>query len=58
LNVIDSYGRLIHELVNKNDHAIGHFTIEFNSNNLANGVYFYLLKTKDLSDIKRMVIIN
>jgi hypothetical protein len=58
MNVIDSYGRLIQELVNKNDHAIGHFTIEFNSNNLANGVYFYLLKTKDYSDIKRMIIIN
>jgi hypothetical protein len=58
LNVIDSYGRLIQELVNKNDHTIGHFTIEFNSNNLANGVYFYSLKTKDRNDIKRMVIIN
>jgi hypothetical protein len=30
LDVIDSYGRLIQELVNKDDHAIGHFTIEFN----------------------------
>jgi hypothetical protein len=57
LNVIDSYGKLIQELVNKNDHAVGHFTIEFNSENLPNGVYFYS-KTKDQSDIKRMVIIN
>jgi len=53
LNVYDILGRKIQTLVNKNMGA-GAYSYQFNSSNLASGIYFYELKVGNTSSVKKM----
>ena len=64
LRVIDVLGQEVSSLVNEVQNA-GVSSIQFNSRNLASGVYFYLLETVNLSDprirfqdIKKMILMR
>ena len=57
LKVYDSIGKLVTTLVDKIQEA-GKFTINFDGNNLSNGIYFYKLQTGNYSSVKKMLILK
>jgi hypothetical protein len=57
LVVYDLTGKSVMTLVNQRQNA-GNYTVTFNGENLASGVYFYTLQAGDYKDVKRMVLIK
>jgi hypothetical protein len=57
LKVYDLNGKEISNLVNQNLSA-GTYKIDFNSEGLSSGIYFYTLKTNNFQETKRMVLIK
>ena len=57
LEIYNSLGERIDLLVNKQLSA-GNYRIEWRPENLASGVYYYRLSTKDYTDVKRMLLIQ
>jgi beta-glucanase (GH16 family) len=55
LSIYDINGRLIQELVQEKQ-AKGIHQIRWNTNHLLSGIYFYTLKTKDISITKKCII--
>ena len=58
LIVYDILGREVAALVNNEFKKAGSYTVEFNSENSASGVYFYKLITDDYIQVKKMVILK
>lgn len=57
LQVFDMSGKLMSTLVNSQQKR-GEYKVDFDANNLASGVYYYTLRTKDFSETKSMVLIK
>ncbi|MCX6165482.1 MAG: T9SS type A sorting domain-containing protein [Ignavibacteriae bacterium] len=57
LVIYDVLGREIVKLVNEVKNP-GNYSITFNANNLASGVYFYRLEAGDFVDVKKMLLIK
>jgi len=57
LKVFDILGRELVTLLNEEKFA-GVYEIKFNASNLASGVYFYRLKTKDFTESKKLLLIK
>jgi uncharacterized delta-60 repeat protein len=57
LIVYDVMGREVKTLVNERQTA-GSYQIEFDAGNYPSGVYFYVMKTMDFTDAKRMVLLK
>lgn len=57
LKIYDITGKEIISLVNKNQEA-GYYTVNFDAGNLAGGIYFYKLTTKEYSSVKKMTLIK
>jgi len=57
LKVFDVLGNEIAELVNEKQNA-GSYSVEFDGNGFASGVYFYRLESDNFIDIKRMMLIK
>ena len=57
LRVFDNNGKEIKTLINEYK-TPGKYSIQFESDNLPSGVYFYKLEVNDFSEIKRMVILK
>ncbi len=57
LKVFDVLGNEVAELVNDEQQA-GNYLVEFNASSLANGVYFYKLKTNNNVITKKMLLIK
>jgi hypothetical protein len=55
--VYDNLGKVIEELVDKKLSA-GRYEVDWNATDYPSGVYFYILKTKEYSDVKKMVLIK
>ena len=55
--IFDITGREIKTIVNEIKQA-GYYTIEFNTNGIASGTYFYSLKAKDFYQVKKMVVLK
>jgi hypothetical protein len=37
---------------------VGHHEVEFNSQNLSSGVYFYRIEAGEFQDVKKMILIR
>ena len=57
LKIYDVFGNEIATLVNEEKPA-GTYEVEFRSEGLPSGVYFYQLKTESFVETKKMVIIK
>ena len=57
LKVFDVVGNEMTTLVNQ-DYLAGYYSVEFNANKLANGLYFYRLYTADYTNTKQMLLIE
>lgn len=57
ISVYDLAGRFVRTLVNKNMRA-GEYSAVFDGNGLASGIYFYTMKTGEVSVTKKMVMIK
>ncbi|MDZ4712229.1 MAG: T9SS type A sorting domain-containing protein [bacterium] len=57
LKVYDIIGREILILINEFKTA-GSYNINFNTNNLSSGIYFYELSVGDYREVKRMVLLK
>ena len=57
LKVYDVLGREVSILVNENIHA-GKFAIEFNSNRLSSGTYFYRLTSGEYTETIKMIVLK
>ena len=57
LNVYDVSGRLVATIMNKNLKA-GKYTVSFNADKLATGVYFYKLTTSTGEETRKMILIR
>lgn len=57
LKVYDSNGRFISDMVNTKQEK-GEYKIDFDGSNLASGVYYYTLVTKNFTETKSMVLIK
>lgn len=57
LKVFDALGTEVANLVNENKLA-GNYSINFNAENLADGIYFYSLKTGNNSLTRKMILIK
>jgi|WetSurMetagenome_2_1015567.scaffolds.fasta_scaffold149018_2 hypothetical protein len=57
LKVFDILGREITTLVNEEKSA-GKYEVEFSSNNLSSGIYFYTLTSREYSRTKKMVLLR
>ena len=57
LKVYDVLGRKIKTLVNEPKQP-GNYEVKFDASNLANGVYYYRLKSDDLIETKKMVLMK
>jgi hypothetical protein len=57
LHVYDLLGNEIKTLMDE-DKPAGNYKVEFNGNNLASGIYFYKLTTKDFFEYKKMVLLK
>lgn len=57
LKIYDVLGKEIKTLVNKNQDA-GYYKVNFDGSNLQSGIYFYLLKAGNLSEIKKMLLVK
>ena len=57
LTIMDVLGKKIKTLVNK-DLSSGTYQFKFNGSQLASGIYIYMLKTKEYTSIKKMLLIQ
>jgi hypothetical protein len=57
LTVFDLLGREISVLVNDVKSA-GNYIVDFNASDLASGIYYYKIETKDFTEVKKMMIIK
>jgi len=57
LTIFNTLGQEVAELVNQ-PLSIGNYEYEFNSNNLAGGVYFYRLQSGTFSETKKMLLVK
>lgn len=57
LKIYDVLGKEIKTLVNTNQPS-GYYEIEFNSDNLASGIYFYKLQAGESLDTKKMILLK
>jgi hypothetical protein len=57
LTVLDSDMMIIEELENEVKDA-GTYEVEFDGNEVPDGIYFYQLRAKDFAEIKRMVVMK
>jgi hypothetical protein len=57
LSVYDLLGNEIKTLIDE-DKSAGNYKVEFNGNNLASGIYFYKLTTKDFFEYKKMILLK
>jgi hypothetical protein len=57
IKVYDLIGREVTTLVNEFRQA-GTYSVEFNANNFASGVYFYRIKAGDFTDTKKMLLVK
>ncbi|MEX2602659.1 MAG: T9SS type A sorting domain-containing protein [Gracilimonas sp.] len=55
--VYDQTGRIVRELINSH-HLAGTYTVEFDAQNLASGIYYYHLQTSGEEDIGKAVLIK
>jgi hypothetical protein len=57
LQIFDIRGKVILTLINKKMDK-GTHSVQFNSNGLPSGIYFYRLQTEEFTDIKRMLLLK
>jgi hypothetical protein len=57
IKVYDLVGREVTTLINEFKQA-GNYSVEFNANNFASGVYFYRIKAGDFTDTKKMLLVK
>jgi Secretion system C-terminal sorting domain len=57
LIILNSLGQVTEELVNSYKDA-GNYSVEFNAENYASGIYYYLLKSGSFVDVKKMLLIK
>ncbi len=57
LEIFDALGRKVDEPVNENLTA-GVYNITWNAGNLSSGIYFYILKTNDFTESKKMILLK
>jgi hypothetical protein len=57
IDVYNTSGQHIHTLINEIKQA-GLYTVDFNAENLASGIYIYRLEANGLQDIKKMVVMR
>lgn len=57
LSIYDCLGRLVTTLVDR-EINFGPYSVEFTSNKLSSGVYFYRLTTESFTETKKMVIVK
>ena len=57
LKVYDVLGREVAVLVNEFK-QVGNYSVQFNANNFASGVYFYKLKAGDFVSTKKMLLVK
>jgi len=55
LTVYDRIGREVQTLVDENQSA-GTHTFEFNGSELPSGIYFYRIKTPEMTEVKKMIL--
>ncbi len=55
LNIYDIKGKLVQEVINE-DMMVNDYTETWRVNDIANGVYFYQLKTKNYQETKKLLI--
>jgi hypothetical protein len=57
LQIYNIEGRLVSTLIDKKM-TIGNHRVEFNANNLANGIYIYQIKVGKFQDSKKMILLK
>lgn len=57
LSIYDITGRLIETLLNENKNA-GYYSVEWNSNNVGSGIYFYRIEAGDFSEVKKCLVVK
>jgi hypothetical protein len=57
LKVYDILGKEVVKILN-NEFQAGSYTVEFNASALSSGTYFYIMKSRDFTDTKRMLLIK
>ncbi len=57
LEIFDVLGRRVKVLVREHKNA-GNYKIEFRSQNLSSGIYFYRIKAGDFIDTKKMILLR
>ena len=57
LIIYDVLGNVVGTLVNK-EQPLGSYTVTFNANNIASGIYFYQLKTSSKIITRKMVVMK
>lgn len=57
LKIFDELGREVDNLINENLNP-GNYEVEFNSNNLNSGVYYYKLQSGDFFHTKKMILLK
>jgi len=57
LSIYDCLGRLVNTIVDK-DLNFGPYNVEFTSNKLSSGIYFYRLTTSEFIETKKMVVVK
>lgn len=55
LKVYDVLGNEVETLVNEKQNA-GGYSVEFDGNNLASGIYFYKIDTEGFIEVKKMIL--
>jgi endo-1,4-beta-xylanase len=57
LTIFDILGREVQTLVNEQQ-VPGQYTVTFNAQNLASGIYFYRLNAGDFSEVKKLMLLK
>jgi hypothetical protein len=57
LTIYDMLGQKVETLVSEKQ-AAGHHQVEWNAENLPSGVYYYMIKSGDFRDVKKMILLK
>ena len=57
VTILDALGREVETIVNEY-HSSGLYSIDWNASQFSSGVYFCKLKTKNFTDVKRMLLVS
>jgi len=57
LQIYDMLGKEVKTLVNEYK-AAGYYTVDFNAGNLTSGIYFYVIRTDNFTQSKKMILIK